>query len=65
MNPPDYVQNPYVDGTAEQRMRKESLVEQERVEEGGIWGGVRRLAGGVGEKLSELEREAWKWAKGM
>jgi hypothetical protein len=62
-HPRNYVQNPYADGTALDRERKTSLIQEEQAEEG-VLGNVKRALGGVGEKLQQAEEQAWKWAQG-
>ncbi|KAF2668408.1 hypothetical protein BT63DRAFT_276179 [Microthyrium microscopicum] len=62
VHPPNYMQNPYIDGTAEQRARYQSLVEEEK-EEAGIWGEVSRFAKDLGDRLADAEEQGWKWLK--
>jgi len=57
------VQNPYADGTALDRERKNSLVAQEEFEEG-FMGNVKKVLGDAGTKLAQAEEQAWKWAQG-
>jgi hypothetical protein len=59
------VQNPYYDGTAADRERKQSLVDEERTERfNEWWSAAKGWVGEAGEKLVEAEKEVWKWASG-
>lgn len=63
-HPPNYIQNPYVDSTSEQRAKQDHPFEQEKLEDGGVLNEVGRWMGKIGNKLVEAEEQAWKWAKG-
>ncbi|GME25247.1 uncharacterized protein LTHEOB_12682 [Neofusicoccum parvum] len=63
-HPPGYVQNPYAaDGTAAQRAALEDARERDRAEEG-VWGGIKAVAGKVGESLKKADQEAWRLVGG-
>jgi hypothetical protein len=60
-----YAQNPYFDRTVTDRERRASLEDKERSEgEGEWWKAAKGLVQNAGEKLAEVERGVWRWAKG-
>jgi len=62
-HPPNYVQNPYSDGTAVNRERRQSLIDDERIEgKTEWWSAAKGWVEGAGERLAEAEKGVWQWA---
>jgi len=62
-HPPSYIQNPYSDGDAASRERRQSLIDNENREgKNEWWSAAKGWVEGAGERLAEAEKGVWRWA---